>query len=128
MKTLLAFDVDGVFKQTNKDLETFSGPVDPEFVKQLEDNGYIISIVSPSPNYPKVYNKGQAKFISMFPMIMYNRSRTENLEITRLHYEKIYGQMNRIYVSDNGDKKDSERAGFVYIEPEEFIKIYQRFL
>jgi hypothetical protein len=128
MKTLLAFDVDGVFSQTNTDLETFSGPVDPVFVKQLEDNGYIISIVSPSPNYPKVYSEARSKYISMFPMIMSNRSRTENLEITRLHFEKIHGEMNRFYISDNGDKKDAIRSGFIYLEPEEFIKIYERVL
>ena len=121
MKTLIAFDTDGVFKMfyetQTEQVKSFSGPLDPRLVNKWfdVDNTFVV-VVSESPYYPKKVD-GQP----MFPVINDGANREANL---RKAIKYCGGADFKIYVSDNGwDKKDAENAGFIYVDIKELMRM-----
>lgn len=103
---LLACDVDGT-------LETSMGPVQISRLKDLQERGWTIVIVSESGNFPKD-ESGKPTF----PRIVERGSRTNNLRAVRATFP---GHEFYLYVSDNpGDEVLAGQAGFAYIHPAQF--------
>ena len=110
MNVLVCLDTDGVLESGNP-----KGPIEIRRLEKLESGGAIIILVSPSPNYPKGRNN-----LPLFTQIATN-TRRENLE-DAAKWVQGYGMdpILRLYVSDNGDWREAEDAGFIYIDSKMF--------
>lgn len=115
---LFAFDVDGTLECKEEKSEYINGPVKISTLVRLSIYNKIV-IVSPSPYYPK-HSDG----VSLFPIFAEYESNTyrhKNL----LDAEKSFPVDGlKIYVSDNGDHKEADKAGFIFITEKEFAKKY----
>lgn len=125
---LICFDTDGIFKQmdyySEDDKQWFedgyiAGPIDPQIVHAKILPICEIYVVSESPFYPKMPDG-----TPMFPVQNDQPSRYLNLtECYNLYWEK-YGQdpKTKLYVSDNGDYNEAQKAEFTYIKHDLFVR------
>jgi hypothetical protein len=114
--TLIALDTDGIFHTEEDSSEYVSGLMDVnKFVKWVEQQKMCKAItVSESPFYPKNPDGS-----SMFP-ICQGKSRAENLEDAK----KLTNNPSiKLYVSDNGDIKEAEKADFFYVDVRLFAQL-----
>ena len=108
---LICLDVDGTIETGQP-----NGPVTIKKLEDLEAEGCIIVIVSPSPNIPRRKNG-----VWRFP-IFADKSRAENLQdaVAYLHKQGL-DPIFKIYVSDNGDWHEAEKAKFIYCDAKMFM-------
>ena len=123
---LICFDTDGIFKPldyySDDDKKWFddgyiAGPIDPQIVKNKILPIAEIFVVSESPFYPK-HPDGSPMFHVQNDL----PGRYLNLtECYNLYWEK-YGQdpKTKLYVSDNGDYAEAQKAEFTYIRHDLF--------
>lgn len=123
MKTLICFDIDGVFKQKEELSQYVNGPIDPEWVKDLNSNGDLITLVSPSPFYPKD-DKGFPLW-PVFAEFESNDYRHRNLLNSIEYCKQFFNPILKLYVSDNGDYKEAQKAGFVYVDSQMFANAWE---
>ena len=121
---LICFDTDGVFKQSIEHSEYIEGPIDPKRIQDLEKQGVSVAIVSPSPYYPKQPNGEH-----MFSTLGYwknNSDRHRNLEAARKFYTTVNNKEPIIclYVSDNDDWQEAQKAKFVYVDVKMFANSF----
>lgn len=95
---IFAFDVDGT-------LETSGGPVTTAMLQYLARFGEVV-IVSPSPHKPEGFK------------VIADSSREENLKTAGGKERTL-----RFYVSDNGDSEIARKAGFAYVDREDFASM-----
>lgn len=110
MNVLIALDTDGTL-DTGKP----EGPILTRWLELLQQNGAIVVLVSPSPNCPKGRNN-----LPLFTQIA-SKSRRENLEDS-VKWVQSYGMdpILKIYTSDNGDWREAQDAGFIYVDAKSF--------
>lgn len=123
MKTLICFDIDGVFKQDKEESRYVNGPVDPQWVKDLLSNGDLITLVSPSPFYPR--DKDGFPMFPIFDKYPSNNYRHKNLQDSINYCRTFFNPILKLYVSDNGDWKEAQKAGFVYIDAQMFANAWR---
>jgi hypothetical protein len=98
--TVFAFDIDGT-------LETSAGPIPISVLEGLKCDHYVY-LVSPSAARPKG-----------FPIVLSSSSRVESLrQVKAMHPDTEPDDF--IYVSDNGDQREAQLAGFRYVWHNEF--------
>ena len=98
--TVFAFDVDGT-------LETSAGPISIAVLQGLKCDHYVY-LVSPSAARPKG-----------FPIVVSSSSRVESLrQVRKMHPDEP--DEGFLYISDNGDQREAQLAGFTYIWHNEF--------
>lgn len=125
---LIAFDTDGIFKAlpyySKEDLEWFdnayiAGPIDPLLVKNELKPIADIYIVSESPFYPK-----EPDGTPMFPVLNSLPSRYLNIiECYNSYWDKYQQEPKvKLYVSDNGDYAEAQKAEFRYIRHDIFYR------
>lgn len=117
-RTLIAFDVDGIFKQDSKESDYVKGPIDPvEVLLKFHDKHFnLCCIVSPSPYYPK--NKDGS---SMFPIYAKEASVTmRHKNLLDAVEDTLVKPDIKLYISDNGDHKEAKKAGFIYVDVNDF--------
>jgi len=117
MRTLICFDVDGIFEQREEESQYVKGPLDPfELRDHFCDHDSVCMIVSPSPYFPKDIN-GEPLFEKHAEWES-NTMRWKNL----IDCQKacIVPPDIKIYVSDNGDFKEAKKAGFIYCDINDF--------
>jgi len=123
---LICFDTDGIFKPlpyyTEHDKEWFddgyiAGPIDPQLVRNKVLPIADIYVVSESPFYPK-----NPDGTPMFPVQNNLPGRALNLTQCYNMYWDKYDQdpKSRLYVSDNGDYSEAQKADFTYIRHDLF--------
>ena len=118
MRTLIAFDVDGIFQQKEEDSQYVKGPLDPRDIEVAFNDNFNCTcmIVSPSPYYPRKNDK-----TSLF-------DRHCEWESNTMRWKNLVDCVKscmvkpdiRIYVSDNGDVKEAKKAGFIYVDVNDF--------
>jgi len=122
--TFICFDTDGTLKtpEMENEGEYVKGVIDQSILEYLWNNKIAISIVSESPFYPKT-EKGEPRF-----HVHCGKSRAENLiDATNCYIEYIGKEPNlKLYVSDNGDYKEAEKAGFIYIDAKMFANGFKK--
>ena len=121
MKTIICFDVDGIFQQREEQSQYVTGPINPDYVNDNfnDKKDSICFVVSPSPYYPKGKN-GEPMF-STFAQWQSNTMRWKNL-VDAVDSLTVRPDV-RIYVSDNGDMKEAQKAGFIYCDVMDFQKM-----
>jgi hypothetical protein len=112
---LIAFDIDDTIGSKEESSEYVNGPIPVPVLLELAKSCVIV-MVSPSPYYPK-----DAEGKSIFPRCCEYGSDTMrhvNLEAARQYYVNNLGMRPqlKLYVSNNGDYKEAEKAGFIYID------------
>jgi len=127
-EVLICFDTDGIFKAlpyySEHDKEWFedghvAGPIDPQIVYNKVLPFADIYVVSESPFYPKL-SDGKP----MFPVQNNLPGRYLNLtQCYNMFWDK-YDQdpKAKLYVSDNGDYGEAQKAEFTYIKHDLFIR------
>lgn len=117
---LICFDVDGIFIQSEQ-IDYVSGPINPSDIMNLEKQGVFVTIVSPSPYFPK--NSENTSLFELCNSEPENDRRHINLENSKERYFQKYNRQpeNCIYISDNEDYDESEKAGFVYVDVNDFV-------
>jgi len=120
MRTLICFDVDGIFEQPDEESQYVKGPIDPFIVRDhFVHHDSAVMIVSPSPYFPKDINgkplfEKHAKWES-------NTMRWKNL--VDCQKACMVPPDLKLYVSDNGDFKEAKKAGFIYVDVNDFEKM-----
>ncbi len=117
MKLLIAFDVDGIFKQKEELSEYIVGQLDAEKIDRMYNDGVDSKcvIVSPSPYYPK--RDGKALW-ELFVNHETNDMRHQNLIDSA---NAISDDVDtKLYVSDNGDYDEARKSGFIYVDAVDF--------
>lgn len=126
MNTLICFDTDGTLltEEMIDGGQYVMGVIPTDILSSLEQRGFSICIVSPSPYYPK-YENGSPIFR------MSNREasgtyRHANL-LSAVEQVSALGitPERKIYVSDNGDKNEADKAGFEFMTPQDFLIKYK---
>ena len=122
MKQLIAFDVDGIFKQEQEQSEYVAGQLDAEKIDVMYNDGINSKcvIVSSSPYYPKkngkslweLYAKNETNDMRYKNLLDSVSALTDNVDL-------------KLYVSDNGDYDQAEKAGFIYVDVNDFQKIFE---
>lgn len=112
-------DIDGTIESTEEKSEYVNGPIKIIHLYTLELDHKIV-LVSPSPYFPKNM-KGE----SIYPIIAdfgSGEMRYANL----LKAKDVYPQRDNLYlyVSNNGDYKEAQKAGFIYIDAQMFANAY----
>jgi len=122
-RTMIAFDVDGIFKQDSKESEYVKGPLDPTKVKVMYDDGHFNTcvIVSPSPYFP-CDNAGKSLF-KRYCKESSNTYRHKNL-LDAVDDCMVKPDI-KIYVSDNGDVAEARKAGFLYCDVKDFVAMME---
>ena len=117
MKQIIAFDVDGIFKQDVSVSEYVDGILDAEKIDRLYNDGVISKcvIVSPSPYYHKKNGKSIWE--------LYNKHETNDMRHQNLldSVESLDVDV-KLYVSDNEDYDQAKKAGFTYVDVNDFQK------
>jgi len=119
MKQIIAFDVDGIFKQDVSVSEYVDGILDAEKIDERFNDGINSKcvIVSPSPYYHKRDGKSIWE--------LFNKHETNDMRHQNLldSVNSISGEIDtKIYVSDNGDYDEAKKAGFIYVDVNDFYK------
>ena len=111
---ILCFDTDGVFY--NEKEPHVSGPVKVKDLIPLYLNSDIY-IVSESPYYPKD-DEGNP----IFHIQNDKPERYLNLKASVTEFIKWKGgpPSMKLYISDNGDWREAEKAGFIYVDAKMF--------
>ncbi len=113
---LICFDIDGTLECKEDDSEYINGPVKLTTLDHLAKKHRIV-IVSPSPYYPKDDN-GR----SLYPIFSKYESNTyRHLNLLEAKESFPVDGLN-IYVSNNGDYKEAEKAGFIFIDEKVFAE------
>lgn len=114
--TVIALDTDGIFHSSEIDSGYISGPMDVQkFSKWLSTQKMCQAVtVSESPYYPKNPD-GSPMFL-----IKSGKSRAENLEDA---VKLTNNPSIKLYVSDNGDIKEAEKADFFYVDVRLFAQL-----
>jgi hypothetical protein len=98
--TVFCFDVDGT-------LETSDGPIPIAVLAGLKCDHYVY-LVSPSSARPHG-----------FPIVVSQTSRVESLrQVKKMHPDTPDEEF--LYISDNGDQREAQLAGFRYVWHNEF--------
>jgi len=125
---LIAFDTDGIFQclpyYSDEDKKWFddgyiAGPIDPVIVKTKLTSIADMYIVSESPFYPK-----NPDGTPMFPVINDLPGRYLNItECYNRYWEKYHQEPDvKLYISDNGDYSEAQKADFKYIRHDLFLR------
>jgi hypothetical protein len=117
MNVILAFDIDGTLltKEMDDEGEYMKGLIRTEELTALSEKGFSITIVSPSPFYPK--NKDGIPMFQMFQEWGGDTMRWKNLADA----ENYFGKADlKLYISNNGDRKEAQKAGYIYVDVNEF--------
>jgi len=124
--TLICFDVDGIFIQLEK-IEYISGPIQPLDVLKLEQKGVYVTIVSPSPYFPK--NSENDSLFEICNLEQENDRRYVNLEYSKKKYFEKFNKfpIHCIYISDNEDYEQAKKSGFVYLDVNDFENILTKY-
>lgn len=113
---LFAFDIDGTLECKEDDSEYINGPVKLSTLDRLAIHNKIV-IVSPSPYYPK-HSDGKPLY-PIFAEYESDTYRHKNLLEAKSSFP-VDGSY--IYVSNNGDHKEAEKAEFIFITEKEFAE------
>ncbi len=125
---LICFDTDGIFQKQDyysKDDKIWfddayvGGPIDPNIVKTEITKFADVYVVSESPFYPK-----EKDGTPMLEIQNDQPSRYLNLQAAYNRYWDKYEQEPdaKLYVSNNGDYNEANKAEFTYIRHDLFLK------
>lgn len=121
---LIALDIDGTIESQNEKSEYVNGPIKIADLFLLED-AHFICLVSPSPFYPRL----EDNITPMFPIFAKwgsDTMRWKNLIDAEKHWkESQFGDdlQLKLYVSNNKDYNEAKKAGFAYIEADQFANM-----
>lgn len=118
MLGLICFDIDGTLECKEEDSQYINGPVKLRTLERLSKD-YQIAMVSPSPYYPK--HSDGSNLYPVFAQYGSDTMRHKNL-LDALKAFPTYGV--KLYVSNNGDKKEADKADFVFIDEVNFAEDY----
>jgi len=123
MKLLIAWDVDGIFTQKDEQSEYIAGVIDADKIDRMYNDGIDSKcvIVSSSPYYPKKNGKSLWE--------LYTKNETNDMR-----YQNLLDSVNalsvnvdlKLYVSDNGDYDQAEKAGFIYVDVNDFQNLFEK--
>lgn len=123
-RILIALDNDGTIECKDESSEYVNGPI-PIAVLEILNKWHTVVIVSPSPYYPKKPNREP-----LFPICAQYGSDTMrhvNLMGALNYFRSTHNGLDPslcLYVSNNGDYKEAEKAGFIYIDAKMFANAY----
>lgn len=122
-KPLICFDVDGTIESIEANSEYVSGPVELKTLVKLQNHN-VICVVSPSPYFPK-----GPMGLPLFPVFAEWGSDTyrhQNLLDALKWYNDIFQDDPplKLYVSNNGDYIEAEKAGFIYVDADTFARSF----
>lgn len=121
---LICFDTDGTIECAEENSEYISGPIKISTLCTLQNYCEVI-IVSPSPYYPK-YDDGESMFL-LENEYGSDTMRHMNLLKALNRFIKAHKKSPaiKLYVSNNGDYKEAQKAGFIYVDALMFAKGFE---
>jgi hypothetical protein len=118
MLGLICFDTDGTLECKEENSQYINGPVKLSTLERLSKD-YQIVIVSPSPYYPK-YDDGK----SIYPIFAEYGSNTMRHKNLSDALKAFPTDGVKIYVSNNGDREEANKADFIFIDEVSFAETH----